>query len=246
MRALYLKELSSFLSSTIGYVFILIFLIASGLFHWILSFNNNEYNLLEGSEADMVPFFNLSPIIFLILIPAITMKSFAEEKRTGTIELLFTRPISDFGILMAKYLAGVTLLVIAIAPTITYYISMYFLGKPIGIIDGGATLTSYIGLILLGSVFVAIGIFASTITSSQIIAFIVSMFLCWFLFDGLNQLGDFGQLGDLDFYVKYLSLTHHYDSITMGVIVSENIIYFLSVILLFLSLAITVIKTLKR
>ena len=243
MRALYLKELSSFLSSTIGYVFILIFLISSGLFHWILSYNTN---LLEGSEADMVPFFSLAPIIFLILIPAITMKSFAEEKRTGTIELLFTRPISDLGILMAKYLAGVTLLVIAIAPTITYYISMYFLGKPIGIIDGGATLTSYIGLILLGSVFVAIGIFASTITSSQIIAFIVAMFLCWFLFDGLNLLGDFGQLGDLDYIVKYFSLAFHYDSITKGVIVSEDIIYFLSVILLFLSLATTVIKTLKR
>ena len=113
MRALYFKELSSFLSSTIGYVFILIFLIASGLFHWILSYNTN---LLEGSEADLVPFFNLSPIIFLILIPAITMKSFAEEKRTGTIELLFTRPISDMGILMAKYLAGVTLVIIALAP----------------------------------------------------------------------------------------------------------------------------------
>jgi ABC-2 type transport system permease protein len=98
----------------------------------------------------------------------------------------------------------------------------------------------------LGSVFVAIGIFASTITSSQIIAFIVSMFLCWFLFDGLNLLGDFGQLGDLDYIVKYFSLAFHYDSITKGVIVSEDIIYFFSVILLFLSLAITVIKTLKR
>ena len=122
MRALYFKELSSFLSSTIGYVFILIFLIASGLFHWVLSYNTN---LLEGSEADLVPFFNLSPIIFLILIPAITMKSFAEEKRTGTMELLFTRPISDMGILMAKYLAGVTLVIIALAPTIIYYISKY-------------------------------------------------------------------------------------------------------------------------
>ena len=139
MRALYFKELSSFLSSTIGYVFILIFLIASGLFHWILSYDTN---MLQGSEADLVPFFNLSPIIFLILIPAITMKSFAEEKRTGTIELLFTRPISDMGILMAKYLAGVTLVIIALAPTIIYYISIYFLGKPVGIIDGGATLTS--------------------------------------------------------------------------------------------------------
>lgn len=243
MRALYFRELSSFLSSTIGYVFVLIYLIASGLFHWILAYNTN---LLEGSEADLIPFFNLSPVIFLVLIPAITMKSFAEERRSGTIELLFTRPISDFGILMAKYLAGVTLLLIAILPTLSYYISMFYLGKPIGIIDGGATLTSYIGLLLLGSVFVAIGIFASALTSSQIIAFIVSMFLCWFLFDGLNLLGDFGQLGPLDYLIKYLSLAFHYDSIKKGVLVSEDILFFLSVIFLFLFAAHAALKTLKR
>lgn len=243
MRALYFRELSSFLSSTIGYVFVLIYLIASWLFHWILAYNTN---LLEGSEADLIPFFNLSPVIFLVLIPAITMKSFAEERRTGTIELLFTRPISDFGILMAKYLAGVTLLLIAILPTISYYITMFYLGKPIGIIDGGATLTSYIGLLLLGSTFVAIGVFASALTSSQIIAFIVSMFLCWFLFDGLNLLGDFGQLGALDYVIKYLSLAFHYDSIKKGVLVSEDILFFLSVIFLFLFAAHAAIKTLKR
>tara|TARA_B110000459_G_scaffold67419_1_gene75713 strand:+ start:788 stop:1312 length:525 start_codon:yes stop_codon:yes gene_type:complete len=174
------------------------------------------------------------------------MKSFAEERRTGTIELLFTRPISDFGILMAKYLAGVTLLLIAILPTVSYYISMFYLGKPIGIIDGGATLTSYIGLLLLGSVFVAIGIFASALTSSQIIAFIVSMFLCWFLFDGLNLLGDFGQLGSLDYLIKYLSLAFHYDSIKKGVLVSEDILFFLSLIFLFLFAAHAALKTLKR
>ena len=243
MRALYFRELSSFLSSTIGYVFVLIYLIASGLFHWILAYNTN---LLEGSEADLIPFFNLSPVIFLVLIPAITMKSFAEERRSGTIELLFTRPISDFGILMAKYLAGVTLLLIAILPTLSYYISMFYLGKPIGIIDGGATLTSYIGLLLLGSVFVAIGIFASALTSSQIIAFIVSMYLSWFLFDGLNLLGDFGQLGPLDYLIKYLSLAFHYDSIKKGVLVSEDILFFLSVIFLFLFAAHAALKTLKR
>ena len=139
MKALYLKEVRSFLSSIIGYIFILIYLIASGLFHWIISYNTN---LLEGTEADLIPFFNLSPVIFLILIPAITMRSIAEERRTGTIELLFTRPISDLKILLAKYFAGVTLLIIAIIPTLIYYISMYQLGNPVGIIDDGATLTS--------------------------------------------------------------------------------------------------------
>ena len=116
------------------------------------------------------------------------MRSIAEERRTGTIELLLTRPISDLKIILAKYFAGVTLLIIAIIPTICYFVSMYYLGKPVGIIDVGATFTSYIGLIFLGSVFVAIGIFASCLTNSQIVAFILAMFLCWIFYDGFNLL----------------------------------------------------------
>jgi ABC-2 type transport system permease protein len=243
MRALYLKEINSFLSSIIGYVFIIIYLVASGLFHWVISYNTN---LLEGTEADLVPFFNLSPVIFLILIPAITMRSIAEERRTGTIELLLTRPISDLQMILAKYFASVTLLIIALLPTLIYYISMYNLGKPVGAIDSGATLTSYIGLMLLGSVFVAIGIFASALTSSQIVAFILAMFLCWFFYDGFNLLGNFSQIGSLDYIIRYLGIAYHYDSIKKGVIESSAIIYFLSVIVLFISASLTVVKTLKK
>lgn len=243
MRALYFKEIKSFLSSIIGYIFILIYLIASGLFHWIISYNTN---LLEGTEADLIPFFNLSPIIFLILIPAITMRSIAEERRTGTIELLFTRPISDFKILLAKYFAGVTLLVIALIPTIIYYISMYYLGSPVGVIDSGATFTSYLGLILMGAAFVAIGIFASSLTSSQIVAFILSMFLCWIFYDGLKLLGSFNLMGKFDFVVQYISLSFHYDAIKRGVVDTSDIIYFISIISLFIFAALTVIKTLKK
>lgn len=243
MRALYFKEIKSFLSSIIGYIFILIYLIASGLFHWIISYNTN---LLEGTEADLIPFFNLSPIIFLILIPAITMRSIAEERRTGTIELLFTRPISDLKILLAKYFAGVTLLVIALVPTIIYYISMYYLGSPVGVIDGGATFTSYIGLILLGSTFVAIGIFASSLTSSQIVAFILSMFLCWIFFDGFKLLGSFNLMGKFDYVIQYTSLSFHYDAIKRGVIDTSDLVYFFSIIGLFIFAALTVIKTLKK
>jgi ABC-2 type transport system permease protein len=243
MRALYFKEIKSFLSSIIGYIFILIYLIASGLFHWIISYNTN---LLEGTEADLIPFFNLSPIIFLILIPAITMRSIAEERRTGTIELLFTRPISDLKILLAKYFAGVTLLVIALVPTIIYYISMYYLGSPVGVIDSGATFTSYLGLILMGAAFVAIGIFASSLTSSQIVAFILSMFLCWIFYDGLKLLGSFNLMGKFDFVVQYISLSFHYDAIKRGVIDTSDIIYFISIISLFIFAALTVIKTLKK
>jgi ABC-2 type transport system permease protein len=243
MLALYLKEIKSFLSSIIGYVFILIYLISSGLFHWVISYNTN---LLEGVEADLIPFFNLSPVIFLILIPAITMRSIAEERRTGTIELLFTRPISDIQLLFGKYLAAVTLLLIAILPTLFYYFTMYYLGSPVGIIDTGATLTSYIGLILLGSTFISIGIFASSITSSQIVAFILSMFLCWLFYDGFNLLGSYNLLGDLDTIVRSFGMTTHYDSIKKGVIDSSDLLYFFSVISFFLFSAMTVLKSLKK
>src|ERR1044071_7018531 len=119
MRALYWKEIRSFLGSVIGYIFILIFLIASGVAHWYISWDGN---LLEGAEVDLIPFFNFSPWIFLVLIPAITMRSIAEERRNGTIELLFTRPITDIKIVLAKYLAGVTLLVITLIPTVVFYL----------------------------------------------------------------------------------------------------------------------------
>jgi ABC-2 type transport system permease protein len=243
MKALYLKEIRSFLSSVIGYVFILIFLITSGLFHWVISYNTN---LLEGSESDLIPFFNLSPTIFLILIPAITMRSIAEERKNGTIELLFTRPISDLNVLLAKYFAGVTLLAIAIVPTIVFYISMHYLGNPIGVLDDGATFTSYIGLFLLGATFVAIGIFSSSITSSQIVAFILAMFFCWFFYDGLTLLGSFNLMGDFDYLIRYCGMSFHYDAIKRGVIDSSDVIYFLSLICVFIFASLTIIKSLKK
>ncbi len=243
MKALYLKEIRSFLSSVIGYVFILIFLITSGLFHWVISYNTN---LLEGSESDLIPFFNLSPTIFLILIPAITMRSIAEERKNGTIELLFTRPISDLNVLLAKYFAGVTLLAIAIVPTIVFYISMHYLGNPIGVLDDGATFTSYVGLFLLGATFVAIGIFSSSITSSQIVAFILAMFFCWFFYDGLTLLGSFNLMGDFDYLIRYCGMSFHYDAIKRGVIDSSDVIYFLSLICVFIFASLTIIKSLKK
>ncbi len=246
MRALYFKEIRSFLSSVIGYVFILIYLIASGIMHWVAS---TDANLLEGTEADLIPFFNSSPIIFLILIPAITMRSIAEERRTGTMELLFTRPISDLKILLAKYFASVTLMLIALLPTIVYYISMYDLSLDATSFDHGATVTSYIGLVLLGSAFVAIGIFTSSLTSSQIVAFILALFFCWLFLPeigGLALLGSYNLMGSFDSVVQYFGMTYHYDGIQKGVIDTKNIVYFLSVIVLFIYAALTVIKSLKK
>lgn len=246
MRALYFKEISSFLSSIIGYVFILIYLITSGIMHWIAS---TDANLLEGTEADLIPFFNASPIIFLILIPAITMGSIAEERRTGTIELLFTRPISDLKIILAKYLASVTLMIVALLPTIIYYISMYNLAQDPTQFDHGATITSYIGLILLGATFVAIGIFTSALTSSQIVAFILALFLCWLFLPeigGIALLGSYNLMGSFDSVVQYFGMSYHYDGIQKGVIDTKNIVYFLSAITLFIYAALAVVKSIKK
>lgn len=231
MKALYLKELRSFLSSIIGYIFITIFLILNSLFLWVFSY---ETNILDGGTADLRSFFGISPIIFLILIPAITMRSFSEEKRTGTIELLFTRPISDFSIILTKYLAGVTLVVISILPTLIYYYTVHALGEPVGIVDDGATITSYLGLILVGACLVSVGIFASSITDSQIVSFILAMFLSWFIFMGLDLLAVFSQFGGLDLVLRNLGIMEHYDSIQRGVLDTRDLIYFVSFAAVFL------------
>ena len=246
MRSLYLKEIKGFLSSIIGYVFILIYLISSGIMHWIAP---TEANLLEGTEADLIPFFNSSPIIFLILIPAITMRSIAEERRTGTIELLFTRPISDLKILIAKYFASVTLMLIAILPTLIYYYSMVELSEDHSKFDHGAAITSYIGLTLLGSSFVAIGVFTSALTNSQIVAFILALFFCWIFapnIGGIALLGSYNLMGSFDSIVQYFGMTFHYEGIKKGVIDTKNIVYFSSLIFGFIYAALTVIKSTKK
>jgi ABC-2 type transport system permease protein len=251
MKALYFKELRSFLGSMIGYIFIIIFLITSGIFHWVVS---SDTNLLNSQEVDLIPFFNLSPIIFLILIPAITMRTIAEERKSGTIELLFTRPITDLQLLLSKYFASITLLLIALLPTLIYYFSMASLGvettndvgELVTNIDEGRMITSYIGLFLLGSVFTAIGVFASSITSNQIIAFIIAMFSCWFFYQGLELIGSFDLIGNVDYVFQFLSLDFHYRSIMRGIIDSSDVIYFLGAIVLFLALAMFFVKSLKK
>jgi ABC-2 type transport system permease protein len=251
MKALYFKEVRSFLGSIIGYIFIIIFLITSGIFHWVVAENTN---FLMGEEVDMIPFFNLSPVILFILIPAITMRMIAEERKNGTIELLFTRPITDLQIILAKYLAGVTLLFISLLPTLIYYYSLVNLGVEAvdedglskTVIDEGATFTSYLGLFLLGCVFLAIGMFSTAVTSNQIVAFILAMFLCWFFYDGLELIGSFSIIGDMDFIFKYVGLTSHYVSIRKGLIDTSDLVYFIGMIAIFLTASLAVIKSLKR
>ena len=231
MKALYLKEIRSFLGSTIGYAVIGIYLILNSLFLWVFSFGTN---VLDGGTADLVSYFSIAPIIFLILIPAITMRTFAEEKRTGTIELLFTRPLTDIQIVLAKFFAGLTLVLIAIIPTTIYYVSIHFLGDPVGIIDDGVTVASFLGLIFVGGIFVAIGVFVSSITTNQIVALLLAVFFSWFTFLGFDLLANFGQFGGLDIVIRNLGIIEHFTSIQKGILVSNDIVYFISVTVIFI------------
>ncbi|MEO9532790.1 MAG: gliding motility-associated ABC transporter permease subunit GldF [Crocinitomicaceae bacterium] len=242
MKALYLKEIRSFLSSIIGYIFIAFFLAVNSLFLWVFSY---ETNILEGGTADLFPFFSISPLIFTILIPAITMRSISEEKRTGTIELLFTKPISDLTIIMAKYFAGLTLVLISMLPTLIYFLTVHQLGDPVGIIDTGATVASYVGLFCVGACFTAVGIFSSSITDSQIVAFILGLLFCWFLFLGLDLLAVFSQFGGFDLVLRNLGIMEHYESIQKGVFDSRDLLYFVSFIAVFIVLTKLVLHSRK-
>jgi ABC-2 type transport system permease protein len=231
MLALLKKEISGFLSSILGYIVILFFLLITGLFLWVLPV---ETNIIDFGYAQLNGLFNIAPYVFLFLIPAITMRSFAEERRTGTIELLLTKPISDFKIIMSKFLASFILLLLSILPTLVYYFSVYKLGFPVGNIDTGSVIGSYIGLLLLGSAFISIGLFASSITTNQIVSFIIAVLLSGLLFIGFDLIYDQNWFGSFDLFVKYLGINHHYASISRGVIDTRDLLYFVSFIALFL------------
>lgn len=234
MITLYKKEIRTFLSSLIGYVVIIVFLLINGLFLWVFQ---GDFNILDFGYANMDGLFMIAPFVFLFLIPAITMRSFSEEKRVGTIEMILTKPLTDFQIVMAKYLAGLTLVVFSLLPTLIYMFSVYRLGLPPGNMDMGGSWGSYIGLLFLGASFVAIGLFSSTLTDNQIVSFIIGVFLSGFLYIGFEFIYSLDWLGNLDLFIKSLGINSHYTSMSRGVIDTRDVIYFLSVIFLFIFLA---------
>jgi len=242
MFALLIKEIKSFLSSLIGYIAIAVFLILTGLFLWVFP---GDFNILDGAYAEMASLFMIAPWVFMFLIPAITMRSFAEEKRTGTIELLYTRPISDLQIVLAKLIAGMVLVVMALIPTLIYVYSVYELGSPTGNLDMGGTWGSYIGLLFLAGAFVAIGIFASSLTENQVIAFIIAVFLCFFVFIGFESISSFSLMGPLDSVFIKLGIFDHYNSMSRGVIDSRDVLYFLALITIFVLMTKTVLQSRK-
>lgn len=233
MLVLYFKEIKSFLSSLIGYVTIGVFISMIGIFMWIIPADGGGYNVLDNGFANIDPLFVIAPWVYLFLIPAITMRSFSEEKKTGTIELLLTRPLSDLQIVLAKYFAGFTLVIFSLLPTLVYYYSVHVLGAPRGNIDTGGMWGSYIGLLFLGAGFVSIGIFASAIAENQVIAFIIALLLCFFCYIGFEFIAQSGLFGKYDAFFKSLGINDHYMSLSRGVIDTRDALYFISVIAIF-------------
>jgi ABC-2 type transport system permease protein len=241
MLTIYAKEIRSFLSSFIAYIVIVVFLIANGLFMWV--FENT--NVLDYGYANLDTLFELSPWIFMFLVSAITMRSFSEEKKVGTIETLTTKPLSDLSIIMGKYLAGFTLVLFSLLPTLIYYYSVYQLGETPGNIDTGATMGSYIGLLMLGGVYVAIGIFSSAVTENQIVSFVLSLFICFIFFISFDYLGSTELFKDTDFFLEWMGINYHYRSISKGVLDTRDVLYFLSLTSLFIWLTKIVFESRK-
>jgi ABC-2 type transport system permease protein len=230
MFAILQKEINSFLNSMIAYIVIGVFLVAIGLFMWVFP----ETSVLEYGYADMQTLFTMAPWIFLFLIPAITMRSFAEEKKGGTLELLLTKPITDLQLLLGKYLACLFLALLALVPTLIYYYSVYALGNPVGNIDSAAVAGSYIGLIFLAAIFTAIGIFASALTENQIIAFILAVVLCFLVYTGFDYIASVDLDNDLTYIISQLGIAFHYNALSKGLIDSRDVLYFLSIVMLLL------------
>jgi ABC-2 type transport system permease protein len=233
MLSLFTKETFSFFNSLTGYIVIILFLLINSLFMWVFSGN---MNLLEGGHATMDTLFLIAPWVFLMLIPAITMRSFADEKRNGTLDLLLTRPLSEMQIILAKYAAALVLVLLALLPTLVFYFSIIFLGNPTGNLDKGGTWGSYLGLLFLAATYTSIGLFCSSLTDNLIIAFLLAAFLCLTICYGFEQTGTLLSNDPAGSLFVYFGMIEHYRSMSRGVIDTRDVVYFLAVICIFLIL----------
>lgn len=232
MRAIFWKEFNAFLSSGLGAIVISAFLIVASLFIWIFP---GELNILDSGYADLVPFFTIAPWVFLILIPGVTMRMFAEEKKQGTLELLLTKPVSTLQLILAKYFAAVGIVVVALLPTLINIPILASVAQPEGNLDYGSISGSYLGLVLLAVAFTSVGLFASTISKNQIVAFLISLVLCFLLYTGFDALGSLEIFGSNGLFVKNLGILEHYKSIRRGVIDSRDVLYFIIIAIVFIS-----------
>ena len=225
------KEFNSFLNSLIAYVVVGVFLVGIGLLMWVFP----ETSVLEYGYADMDTLFSMGPYVLIFLVPAITMRSFAEEKKAGTMELLFTKPLTDWDVILGQFLACFLLVVLALVPTFIYYFSISQLGNPVGNIDTPGVIGSYLGLVLLGGVFCSVGILASSITSNQIVAFVIAAFLCFIFFTGFQSIAALEFWTDQALFIKQLGIVEHYEALSKGLIDSRDVLYFLSAMFLMLT-----------
>jgi len=233
MISLYRKEIQGFFSNLTGYVVIIIFLLANSLIMWKFSGN---MNILDAGYATIEPLFIISPWIFLFLVPAITMRMFAEEEQTGTLELLLSRPLTELQIVLSKYLASVTLILFSLIPCLVFFISVYLLGNPPGNIDTGGTWGSLIGLFFLGAVYAGMGIFSSSLSDNIIIAFLMALVLCFVFYFGFDKLAQIQMFKGFSAVILYIGINDHYTSISRGVIDLRDIIYFICIISFFILL----------
>jgi protein involved in gliding motility gldF len=238
MYALFKKEVRYFFTSVIGLTIIGLFVVLNGLFLCVFK---TDYNLFNAGFADLLPFFRLSSWLFVFLVPALTMRSISEEKRSGMLSLLFTKPVSTLQIVLGKYLGVLFLLFITLLPSVIFVYMLWVLGNPVGNLGIAETVGSYIALFLLIATFAAIGLWASAIGSSQMVSFVLAAFLCFFFFFGFDQLLSL-LLPDATGY----GLQVHFDAISRGVLDTRNIIYFLSIILFFIYLTTLSLKAYKR
>lgn len=238
MLAIFRKEINQFFSSPIAYIIMAVFLTAVGLLLWVFP----DTSLLENGYADMATFFSLTPYVMLFLVPAITMRSLADEVRAGTLEWLLTKPVSRWGVVVGKFLASWLLVLLTLLPTLVYYISLYQLGSPIGNIDSASVFGSYTGLLLLAGVFVAIGLWSSSLNDNQVVAFVLGVFFCFLLYVGLSALAGLSLFGSLSYYLAYFALDEQYRALGRGLIDSRNVIYLASLMLFFLLLTVNKLK----
>ncbi|MDR1755506.1 MAG: gliding motility-associated ABC transporter substrate-binding protein GldG [Culturomica sp.] len=243
MLELIRKEVAAFFSSLSGYVILACFLIVNGLFLWVIP---GVYNIPGSGLADLQPFFSLAPILYLFLVPALCMRLFAEEKRSGTLELLFTRPVSRAQIVFSKYAAGFGLVFLSLLPTLVYPVSLYLLAQPVGNVDLGGMAGSYIGLLFLSALYVAAGVWASAVTDNQIVAFLCGMAFSFLLYAGFDFLGDIPALAGYQGFLISLGIDYHYEPMSRGVIALGDVLYFLSVILLFLGCTVYRFKGIRQ
>lgn len=242
MWILFKKEICGFFSSLTGYVVIVVFLLLNSLFMWVIP---GQFNVIENGYASLDTLFAIAPWVFLFLVPAITMRMISEEKRMGTLDLLYTRPVTELQIILAKFFASWALVLLALIPTLIYFWSVSRLGSPPGNIDVGGTWGSYIGLFFLGGIYAAIGVFASSLTGNQIVSFITAVFASFVMYLGFDFLSNLAGSGSTAFVISRLGIEYHYNSVSRGVLDSRDILYFIMVMGLFILGTRTVLQSSK-